>query len=446
VKRRRFIHNIGLTGLGLTVLPLGCKSSVSTETLILGGGMAGLNLAWQLQKAGKDFILLEGSPRMGGRLFTHPILNRDVGGRGIGDKYVEVMKLVKELDVDIYDITDFVGSPSAVFYKGKLYPKWEGEMAAPNRMEFSRLKNAASLERLDGWFQRPDLEEPYASFLEKLGHTKEEIDLINISSNYNDVYETSAMNGYHSRAFRKFNGTKRLFNFTHGTKDFVTKIVNNIKLPIYTDKMVTSISDEKDSVVVKCKDGSTYRAKKVVSTLPFSTLRDVEIDAPLNENQKKAIKELPYTLITQIHLFAREPFWEDDGIPLSMWTDTPLERIMKLDARPDRKELVCWVNGKGTAFFDDMDEAQIKNFTLNKLKEIRPSTEGKIDLVGTHKWGKYPFNKGAYAEFGVGHAALFEDMIRPAGNLHFAGEHAARNSRGIEGAAESAVRVFKELS
>ena len=36
-------------------------------------------------------------------------------------------------------------------------------------------------------------------------------------------------------------------------------------------------------------------------------------------------------------------------------------------------------------------------------------------------------------------------MIKPAGNMHFAGEHAARNSRGIEGAAESAKRVYNEL-
>jgi len=353
---------------------------------------------------------------------------------------------LEEENVDVYDITKMVGTPSAVFYKGKLHSKWEGKMAAPNRLEFSKLRNASSLEKLDGWFQRPDLDEPYVSFLEKLGHTKEEINIMNISSNCNDIYETSCINNYHSRAFRKFNGTKRLFNFTNGTKSLVDALVNNIKLPVHTKKMVTTISDNGDSVEVKCKDGTSYRAKKVVSTLPFSTLRDVTINADLNKNQTKAIKELPYTLITQIHLEAKEPFWEEDGIPLSMWTDTPLERIMKMDARPGKRELACWVNGKGTAFFDNMSDKEIADFTLNKLKEIRPSTEGRIEYIGTHNWGKYPYNKGAYVEFGVGHAALFEDMIRPAGNLHFAGEHAARNSRGVEGAAESAIRVFKELN
>ena len=71
---------------------------------------------------------------------------------------------------------------------------------------------------------RPDLEMPYVQYLEKLGHSKEEIDLINISSNYNDVYETSVMNSFHARAFRQFNGTKRLFNFEGGSKVMVNAL------------------------------------------------------------------------------------------------------------------------------------------------------------------------------------------------------------------------------
>ncbi|MEM6699641.1 MAG: FAD-dependent oxidoreductase [Bacteroidota bacterium] len=444
MKRRNFLKTSIAAGIGASLLPA-CTQKLDTEILILGAGMAGLNLAYQLQKVGREFMILEGSDRLGGRLFTHPELNRDVGGRGIGDKYVEVMKLVEELDIEVIDITDNVGSPSAIYVDGKLYGKWEEESPNPSFLEFSKLRGALQLEQLNGWYQRPDLEEKYSDFLKKLGHTEEELKLINISSNYNDIYETSALNSYHGRAFRKFNGTKRLFNFKGGSKAFVNKVTSAINAPKLTNKMVTSITDEGQRVIVKCADGSEYRAQKVVSTLPFSTLREVKVDAPLNANQQKAIQELPYTLITQIHFTATQPFWEEDGLPIGMWTDTPLERIMNMSGDGSKDQLASWVNGKGTAFFDDMSDQEIGEYTLQKLKEIRPSTEGRIEYVGTHNWGKYPYNKGAYAEFGVGHATLFEDMIRPAGNLHFAGEHAARNSRGIEGAAESAVRVLGEL-
>lgn len=444
MKRRAFIKSGTILGSSCAILPIACLKSVDTEILILGAGMAGLNLAYQLQKAGKECIILEGSNRLGGRLFTHETLKRDVGGRGIGDKYVEVMKLVEELEVPVVDITDKVGSPSSIYFKGKLYPKWEAESPNPSRLEYAKLRGAEGLKTLDSWFKRPDLDEPYSVFLKKLGHTKEEIDLINLNSNYNDVYATSAMNSYHSRAFRQFNGTKRLFNFEGGSKTMVNALANAIKAPKHINKMVVAIQDEGGRVVVKCEDGSIYSALKVVSTMPFSTLREVKIDASLNANQKKAIKELPYTKITQIHFHAA-PFWEEDGIAQSMWTDTPLERIMSMNPDSSKGELVCWVNGKGTAFFDDQSDQEISDYLLKTLREIRPSTEGKIEYVGTHNWGKYKYNKGAYCEFGVGHAALFEDMIRPAGNLHFAGEHTAKESRGIEGAAESAIQVVKEL-
>ena len=445
MKRRKFIKQGAAVTAGLSLSSVSCGPCADTEFIILGGGLSGLYLAHLLEEAGHDYVLLEGSNRLGGRLFSHPQLKRDVGGRGIGDKYTEVMSIVEKLGVEVIDITEMVGGPSAVYKDGVLHPLWDDPITNPSRLEFSKLRGAEQPTKLDEWYQRPDLDIPYSKFLMELGHTKNDLNLINIASNYNDIFETSALNSFHSRAFRMFNGTKRLFNFKGGSIHFIDKIASTLTHPVHLNKMVTSIVPKRDCTVVKCDDGTEYCGKKAISTLPFSTLRDVEIDMDLSTNQKKAIGELPYTLITQIHIQADEPFWEEDGIPLSMWTDTPLERLMSVNADKSKGELVCWVNGKGTAFFDDMSDSEIGKYTLNKLKEIRPSTEGRVSYVGTHNWGKYKFNKGAYCEFGVGHAALFEDMIRPAGNLHFAGEHTARESRGIEAAAASARRAFNEL-
>ena len=446
ISRRRFLGHCAVVTAAATVGPWGCKTTPATDTefLILGGGMAGLNLAWQLQQAGKDYILLEGNDRLGGRMYTHPTIGRDVGGRGIGDKYTEAMKLIRAFDVPLRDITDALRSPSSVYLDGKLYPKWEETDPAPNVLEYSRLKNVArELTALDRWFQEPALDQPYAEFLRSLGHTEAEIARINISSNYNDVATTSALNAYHSRAFRKFNGSERVYNLRDGARSLVDAVGGALDRPVHLRKVVTDIRDESSRVVVSCADGSSYRAKRVVSTLPFTTLRAVKIDAPLSGGQRRLIDELPYTTITQIHLAATEPYWETDGAPVSTWTDTPLERIMT--HTPGTTELVCWVNGRGTAFFDGMSEREVADYTLKKLAEIRPASAGKVEYLGTHSWGRNPFSRGAYAEFAVGQPGLFAAAIRPAGNLHFAGEHAARADRGIEGAAASATRVFNEL-
>jgi heterodisulfide reductase subunit A-like polyferredoxin len=42
--------------------------SVNTDVLIVGGGLAGIYLANQLKNAGRDYVLIEARPRLGGRI------------------------------------------------------------------------------------------------------------------------------------------------------------------------------------------------------------------------------------------------------------------------------------------------------------------------------------------------------------------------------------------
>ncbi len=446
MKRRIFMQKAALGGIATSLLPLSCDApKLDTEFLILGGGISGLFLANLLEKAGKDYMLLEGSSRLGGRMFTRTDMNRDVGGRGIGDKYHNLLPLIEETGVEMIDISDFMNAPSAIYLEGEIKYPWPKEEVKPYIHQFKALGKSDYLSGLDAWYQNPDFDEPYSEFLKRSGLSDEEIALADISLNYNDIYETSAINAHHSRAFGKYNGSKRALNFKGGTINFINKIVETLKKPILTNKMVVRIDDSKTGTRVTCEDGSSYKAKKVICTLPLTTLRDVKLNVNLNSNQARAIKEIAYTNITQIHLAHSAKYWEDDGIPMSMWTDTPLERIMNVNSSAAEKQIACWVNGKGTAFFDNMSEKEIANYTIKKMNEIRPASTGKIEYLGVQNWGQYKYNKGAYIEFAPGQASWFLDMVKPAGNIHFAGEHTAHENRGMEGAAESANRVYKEL-
>lgn len=447
MKRRIFIQKALVGGLATSILPMSCATApkLDTEFLILGGGISGLFLANLLEKAGKDYMLLEGSSRLGGRMFTRTDIGRDVGGRGIGDKYHNLLPLIEETGVEMIDITDFMYSPSAIYLDGEIRHPWPNEKVKPAVHQFKALGKSEYLSGLDQWYQNADFDEPYSAFLKRQGLTDEEIALADISLNYNDIHKTSAINAHHSRAFGKYNGSKRALNFKGGTINFIDKIAAKLTKPVLTNKMVTRIDDSDTGARVTCQDGSSYKAKKVISTLPFTTLRDVKLNANINPNQAKAIKEIAYTNITQIHLSHSANYWEDDGLPMGMWTDTPLERIMNVSASPTEKKIACWVNGKGTTFFDKMSEKEIADYTIKKINEIRPASTGKIEYLGIQNWGQYKYNKGAYVEFAPGQASWFLDMVKPAGNIHFAGEHTAHENRGMEAAAESANRVYKEL-
>src|SRR5687768_853595 len=84
--RRRFLTQVGamggaslvyeaMTGLGLLAAPsqvrFGLTGRVSgTRVLILGAGLSGLTVAYELGKVGYDCRILEGRARPGGRCFT----------------------------------------------------------------------------------------------------------------------------------------------------------------------------------------------------------------------------------------------------------------------------------------------------------------------------------------------------------------------------------------
>lgn len=62
-------------------------------------------------------------------------------------------------------------------------------------------------------------------------------------------------------------------------------------------------------------------------------LREVEITPRLPAVQSEAIQVLNYTAVTQIRFTVREPFWEKDGYPPMMWTDSALEIVANFPSR-----------------------------------------------------------------------------------------------------------------
>ncbi len=92
-----------------------------TETLVIGGGPAGLTAAYCLSRAGRDVTVLEADPgRVGGisRTVEHNGFLFDIGGHRFFSKSREVVDLWNEILPD-----DFIDRPrlSRIFYKGKFY-------------------------------------------------------------------------------------------------------------------------------------------------------------------------------------------------------------------------------------------------------------------------------------------------------------------------------------
>lgn len=92
-----------------------------SETVVIGGGPAGLTAGYLLTKAGRDVVVLEQDPvQVGGisRTVEHNGYLFDIGGHRFFSKSKEVVDLWREILPD-----DFISRPrlSRIFYAGKYY-------------------------------------------------------------------------------------------------------------------------------------------------------------------------------------------------------------------------------------------------------------------------------------------------------------------------------------
>ena len=82
---------------------------MKTDVLIAGGGLAGLYLAYQLEQAGIDYLLVEARNRLGGRVLSLPSRGHnvqtdryDLGPAWFWPGQLRLMRLVDELDVRVF--------------------------------------------------------------------------------------------------------------------------------------------------------------------------------------------------------------------------------------------------------------------------------------------------------------------------------------------------------
>lgn len=72
------------------------------EVIILGAGLAGLSLAYQLKKLGFDALILEARDRVGGRIQTinHEGTTLELGATWFADKHTHLLSLLNELGLE----------------------------------------------------------------------------------------------------------------------------------------------------------------------------------------------------------------------------------------------------------------------------------------------------------------------------------------------------------
>lgn len=472
ISRRKLVASLAA---GLLAKPLGslaAQASSSSDVLVIGAGLSGLNSALLLEELGASVQVIESRRRVGGRMHTRYDLpgHPEVGGNTMASGYARMIDIANRLNVKLIDYAPRIygGPPPELVLDGEVFSRevWSQSSLNPfhddfrDRMpwELIRARMAgsnplrASSDWLSGDFDELDI--PLHDYFKKQGLSDGEIRLCNDTQPYygtsawdvsalmylfNDrwITEQSSM-GFASYAVE--GGNQRL------TEAMAGKLQQEVKL----DQDVTLIEQHKDRVVAHCRNGKTFTARFVICSVPFSKVRDIRMRPALQNIQREAVRSLNYMRNTLVFLVPKRPFWETDGLSPTMWTNGELGTVMAQRFGDDPKEVTgLVVNTRGWVAdrLDRMGPQAAQAFVIREIERLRPAAKGALEAGGFHSWWLDPHNAGDWAIFAPGQVSgLLPEMSRPHGRVHFCGEHTATMNRGMEGAMESGERVALEIA
>ncbi len=482
INRRSFAVGAGLSlvGLGLAGCKPGSDKGTSTQgarkhervdTVILGAGVSGLNAALMLEEQGQKVAVLEARNRVGGRVLT--LLDEpgypEMGFNSMGPGYGRGINLAKRAGVELEDISKryTTGGKPELFLNGKRMTaeEWaafpgnpfpESEKATlPWELAFKLIAQNNRLKDWSTWHSAANkaLDVSVYDRLRELGLNDAAIQLCYDVSPYygSSSFDVSALMLEFNDGFIKSQmaaGPGQLA-VKGGNQRMTDALAQKLKNEVFLGHEVVAIDTTADGATVTCRDGSQFTASRVISTLPFSTLRHVHITPGLSGPQARAVASLSYQPLSIAFITASSPFWEEDKMGAGMWTNGVAGTIIaqRFGATPEEVTgFMVQARGNLAQYWDRMGNDNVLSTVIAEIERIRPAAKGKLVGRAFHSWGNEEFNQGDWAYYAPGDPTGFvTEMSKPAGRLHFAGEHTAVGARGLEGALESSERVVMEV-
>ena len=290
-------------------------------------------------------------------------------------------------------------------------------------------------------------------FLKELGWSDAAIDLnYNTNVQYGtSAHDVSVLMWFFVQAWFKLQGdlAKVAYKVDGGNQRMPEAMAAALKGDVHLNKEVVGIRQDKSAVAVHCRDGSVYRAGRVICSLPIPTMRWVKFDPLLPPLKAKAIRTVAVQKITKVIMVPKKPFWLDDGLSPAMWTDTDAGEVRALREGDNANDVTClmaWGRGYLADRLDTLGEQGAMQRVIAEYERLRPAAKGLLEPAGIKSWQTDPFAGGDWAIWAPGQVTeSLPALIKPAGRLHFCGEHTATTNRGMEGAMESGERAAQEV-
>jgi len=469
----------------LATSPFACHAAaarLNTTVLIVGGGLTGLTTAYELNKAGIDSVILEASPRIGGRVQSVRLMDGDSAEAHM-EEYFErnpAVALLRELGLGQQLVPD--EAHSSVRIGGKNYPyRGDGDWDEYLKGIFSEAEAAAFLKwndkvwalytnlharHVSGGPLPPDLAAlrriSFSAFVARDRLPEKVSEWIRVTVEPEMAVEwdkISALDGIDE--FRLFLNTpdgfgEKNYHVKGGNSKFTAALAARLgRLPI-TNAMVTEIRQSAESVVVRyLRDGSSYHeaeAKYVVVTVPVPNLGRIQFIPSLSEDKKRAIATTRFGSYVKVHLGiapAAARLWEKDGESvLTLLSDSPAGSIYDAtdlqDAPADRDRiLTLLVHARFAKALLGLSSDEIREECIKGLDKLFPGVQPHVKFAEVFVFPQAV----AYWPLELGRSRFDElaaKLREPQGRL-FIGGDMTENSHS-EGAVLAAFRMSQAIA
>jgi monoamine oxidase len=469
-----------MTGLGLlgasSQAPFGLTGRVSNvRVVILGGGLAGMTVAYELGKVGYDCRVLEARARPGGRVFTvrrgtaseeegstetaafDPGLYLNAGPMRISHHHHTTLAYCRELRVATEVFVPDCESAYLCQTKGPLAGRrirlrearadFDGHIA-------ELLSKAMSQAQLDRPLTPEDRDRVLA-YLRDLGALDE-----------NRNYRGSERRGLDRQGRPSaplavgelFGGIPDFYVQTDwSSQPTMMQVVGGMdRLPVALAEQlgnrityraaVREIRQGDSGVWVAYADGGG-RPRRVdadycVSTIPLPVLTGIQKD--LSSPVQSAIASAAYDGATKIGLQFKRRFWEQDDEIYGgrSWTDQEFGQIIyPSHAFQSGKGVLVGYNLDFNGAMRKRSPAERQRLALEQGARVHPQYASEFETAFSVSWPRVPWNRGSWRSEEAEALQALSALREPDGRIYFAGDYMTDMSSWMQGAFESARAV-----
>jgi monoamine oxidase len=417
------------------------------NVIVIGGGAAGLMVAFELSKHKYNVTVLEAKNRLGGRIFTvdeasfsQPV---EAGAEFIHGDMPLTQSLLKQAGVSYYAVEgEMFHLKDGKFKKEHNTPGWHQLM-----QQMKALKTDISLADFLTTYYNDEKHKALRKSVEGFagGFDLADIQTVSTKSLY---YEWSKESG---RQYRINGGYIQLINY------LFSQCTNN-GCTIETDCCAKKISWQNNEVDILTMCSRLFKSDLVVITVPVGVLQAKTNDenymefTPSIHQHMRAAENIGFGGVIKVVLEFTQNFWKNkekntgfifiDGAMPTWWTQLPIDNAI----------LTGWIGGNKANLLKEYSDDEILQTALASLANAfaipvdHLKTKLKASFVAN--WCKEPDINGGYS-FNTLYSDEAKNMLQqPVNNtIYFAGEALYNGPYGgtVEAALESAKKTVHEI-